>query len=72
MSGISESKGLKNFDNVFNSHLTLKVIDDYAIRFEDFSKSKESRNYFFKSGIANKLLAETMKKSSPNEKKKIK
>jgi len=71
MTGISENKGLKNFDNVFNSHLTLKVIDDYAIRFEDFSKSKESRNYFFKSGIANKLLAETMKKSSPNEKKKL-
>ena len=29
------------------------------------------RNYFFKSGIANKLLEETMKKSSSNEKNKL-
>lgn len=71
MTGISENKGLKKFDSVFNSHLTLKVSDDYVIRFEDFSKSKELRNYFFKSGIANKLLEETMEKSSPDEKQKL-
>ena len=71
LTGISNSKGVKNFDNVFNAHLTLKVINDDEIKFEDFSKNKELRNYFFKSGIANKLLEETMKKSSPDEKNKL-
>ncbi len=71
LTGISESKGTKNFDNVFNAHLTLKVINDDEIKFEDFSKNKNLRNYFFKSGIANKLLEETMKKSTPDEKKKL-
>tara|TARA_B100000963_G_scaffold335599_1_gene329872 strand:- start:3669 stop:5465 length:1797 start_codon:yes stop_codon:yes gene_type:complete len=71
LAGISETKGIKNFDNVFNAHLTLKVINDDEIKFEDFSKNKELRNYFFKSGIANKLLEDTMKKSSPDEKKKL-
>ena len=71
LTGISESKGTKNFDNVFNAHLTLKVINDDEIKFEDFSKNKNLRNYFFKSGIANKLLEETMKKSSPDEKNKL-
>ncbi len=71
LTGISESKGVKNFDNVFNAHLTLKTINDDEIKFEDFSKNKNLRNYFFKSGIANKLLEETMKKSSPNEKNKL-
>ena len=40
LTGISESKGTKNFDNVFNAHLTLKVINDDEIKFEDFSKNK--------------------------------
>ena len=71
LTGISNSKGAKNFDNVFNAHLTIKVINDDEIKFEDFSKNKELRNYFFKSGIANKLLEETMKKSSPDEKNKL-
>ena len=71
LTGISNSKGAKNFDNVFNAHLTIKVINDDEIKFEDFSKNKELRNYFFKSGIANKLLEETMKKSSPKEKNKL-
>jgi len=71
LTGISNSKGAKNFDNVFNAHLTIKVINDDEIKFEDFSKNKELRNYFFKSGIANKLLEETMKKSSPEEKNKL-
>ena len=71
LTGISESKGAKNFDNVFNAHLTVKVLNDHEIKFEDFSKNKELRNYFFKSGIANKLLEETMKKSSPDEKNKL-
>ena len=71
LTGISKSKGTKNFDNVFNAHLTVKVINDDEIKFEDFSKNKELRNYFFKSGIANKLLEETMKKSSPDEKNKL-
>ena len=62
LAGISNSRGTKNFDNVFNAHLTVKVINDDEIKFEDFSKNKELRNYFFKSGIANKLLEETMKK----------
>ena len=69
LTGISKRKGIKNFDNVFNAHLTIKVINDDEIKFEDFSKNKELRNYFFKSGIANKLLEETMKKSSSDEKK---
>ena len=69
--GISERKGAKNFNNVFNAHLTLKAINDYEIKFEDFSKNKELRNYFFKSGIANKLLEETMKKSSSDDKQKL-
>ena len=71
LTGISEKKGLKNFDNVFNAHLTLRVINDDEIKFENFSRNKEMRNYFFKSGIANKLLEETMKKSSPDEKNKL-
>ena len=71
LAGISNSRGTKNFDNVFNAHLTVKVINDDEIKFEDFSKNKELRNYFFKSGIANKLLEETMKKSSPDEKNKL-
>lgn len=71
LTGISDRKGAKNFDNVFNAHLTIKVIDNEEIKFENFSKSKELRNYFFKSGIANKLLEETMKKSSTDEKNKL-
>ena len=71
LTGISNSKGAKNFDNVFNAHLTTTVTNDNEIKFEDFSKNKELRNYFFKSGIANKLLEETMKKSSPDEKNKL-
>ena len=71
LTGISDKKGLKNFDNVFNAHLTLRVINDDEIKFENFSKNKELRNYFFKSGVANKLLEETMKKSSPDEKKRL-
>ncbi len=71
LTGISDTKGAKNFDNVFNAHLTIKVINDDEIKFEDFSKNKELRNYFFKSGIANKLLEETMKKSSSDEKNKL-
>ena len=71
LAGINEKRGSKNFDNVFNAHLTLRVINDDKIKFEDFSKNKELRNYFFKSGIANKLLDETMNKSSSNEKKKL-
>ena len=71
LTGISEKRGAKNFKNVFNAHLTLKAINDYEIQFEDFSKNKELRNYFFKSGIANKLLDEAMKKSSPDDKQKL-
>ena len=71
LAGINEKRGSKNFNNVFNAHLTLRVINDDEIKFEDFSKNKELRNYFFKSGIANKLLEETMNKSSPDEKKKL-
>ena len=71
LAGINEKRGSKNFDNVFNAHLTLRVINDDEIKFEDFSKNKELRNYFFKSGIANKLLEETMNKSSSDEKKKL-
>ena len=71
LTGISDRKGAKNFDNVFNAHLTIKVINNEEIKFENFSKSKELRNYFFKSGIANKLLEETMKKSSTDEKNKL-
>ena len=62
LAGINEKRGSKNFNNVFNAHLTLRVINADEIKFEDFSKNKELRNYFFKSGIANKLLEETMKK----------
>ena len=71
LAGINEKRGSKNFNNVFNAHLTLRVINDDEIKFEDFSKNKELRNYFFNSGIANKLLEETMNKSSPDEKKKL-
>ena len=71
LAGINEKRGSKNFNNVFNAHLTLRVINYDEIKFEDFSKNKELRNYFFKSGIANKLLEETMNKSSPDEKKKL-
>ena len=71
LAGINEKRGSKNFNNVFNAHLTLRVINADEIKFEDFSKNKELRNYFFKSGIANKLLEETMNKSSPDEKKKL-
>tara|TARA_B100000963_G_scaffold359123_1_gene385518 strand:+ start:14061 stop:15860 length:1800 start_codon:yes stop_codon:yes gene_type:complete len=71
LSGVSEKKGKKNFDNVFNAHLTLQANEDFDIKFENFSKSKELRNYFFKSGIAGKLLEDTMNKSSANEKNKL-
>ena len=71
LTGISDRKGAKNFDNVFNAHLTIKVINNEEIKFENFSKSKELRNYFFKSGIAKNLLEETMKKSSTDEKNKL-
>ena len=71
LTGISDRKGAKNFDNVFNAHLSIKLINNEEIKFENFSKSKELRNYFFKSGIANKLLEETMKKSSTDEKNKL-
>ncbi len=71
MTGISEEKGTKNFNNVFYAHLTLKVIDSTEIQFEDFSNKKQLRNYFFKSGVANKLLEETLNKSTPDEKKRL-
>ncbi len=71
LTGVSERRGAKNFNNVFNAHLTLNAINDYEIKFQDFSKNKELRNYFFKSGIANKLLDETMKKSSSDDKQKL-
>ena len=71
LAGISNERDIKNFDNIFNAHLTLKAYNDIDIKFEDFSKTKDLRNYFFKSGIANRLLNDTLNKSSPDNKQKL-
>ncbi len=71
LTGINENKGGENFDNVFNAHLTLITNTDYEIKFEDFSQRKDLRNYFFNSGIANRLLEKTLQNSSANEKNKL-
>ena len=71
MIGISEKKGDPNFKNVFNSHLTLVTHKDLEVNFENFSQSKELRNYFFKSGLANKLLDKKMENSSDQNKESL-
>jgi len=71
MIGISEKKGDPNFKNVFNSHLTLVTHKDLEVNFENFSQNKELRNYFFKSGLANKLLDKKMENSSDQNKESL-
>ena len=58
-----------NFDNVFHTHLTLITNDSLELKYNNFSKSKELRNYFFKSNLANKLLDGAMKDTSSDKKK---
>lgn len=71
LAGISNDQDIKNFDNIFNAHLTLKAYNEIDIKFENFSKNKNLRNYFFKSGIANRLLNNTLNKSSSDDKQKL-
>ena len=69
--GISNDRGEKKFNNVFNAHLSVKAYSGTEIEFEDFSQNKDLRNYFFKSGIANRLLEDSLNKSSSDDKKKL-
>ena len=69
--GISNDRGEKKFNNVFNAHLSVKAYSGTEIEFEDFSQNKDLRNYFFKSGIANRLLEDSLYKSSSDDKKKL-
>ena len=69
--GISNDRGEKKFNNVFNAHLSVKAYSGTEIEFEDFSQNKDLRNYFFKSGIANRLLKDSLNKSSSDDKKKL-
>lgn len=69
--GISDQKSDINFDNVFYTHLTLITNDSLELKYNNFSKSKELRNYFFKSNLANKLLDDAMKDTSPDKKKEL-
>lgn len=71
LTGISDQKSDINFDNVFYTHLTLITNDSLRLKYNNFSKSKELRNYFFKSNLANKLLDDTMKDTSPDKKKEL-
>ena len=71
LTGISDNKGEINFDNVFNSHLTLLVNKDHDIKLDNFSKTKSLRNYFFKSGLDKKLLDEARENSSPENKSEL-
>ena len=71
LTGISDQKSDINFDNVFYTHLTLITNDSLELRYNNFSKSKELRNYFFKSNLANKLLDDAMKDTSPDKKKEL-
>ena len=71
LTGISDQKSDINFDNVFYTHLTLITNDSLELKYNNFSKSKELRNYFFKSNLANKLLDDTMKDTSPDKKKEL-
>ena len=71
LTGISDQKSDINFDNVFYTHLTLITNDILELKYNNFSKSKELRNYFFKSNLANKLLDDAMKDTSPDKKKEL-
>ena len=71
LTGISDQKNDINFDNVFYTHLTLITNDSLELKYNNFSKSKELRNYFFKSNLANKLLDGAMKDTSPDKKKEL-
>ena len=71
LTGISEKKEGINFNNVFYSHLTLITNDNLDLKYDFFSKSKELRNYFFKSNIANKLLDDALKNTSSDKKKDL-
>ena len=71
LTGISDKKSDINFDNVFYTHLTLITNDSLELKYNNFSKSKELRNYFFKSNLANKLLDDAMKDTSPDKKKEL-
>lgn len=71
LTGISDQKSDINFDNVFYTHLTLITNDSLKLKYNNFSKSKELRNYFFKSNLANKLLDDAMKDTSPDKKKEL-
>ncbi len=68
---ISEKKGVPNFDNVFNAHLSIIIHDELDLKYENFSNSKELRNYFFKSGLASKLLENAMINSSAEKKNNL-
>ncbi len=71
LTGLSDQKGNVNFDNVFNGHLTLMVNEDYSIKYEDFSKTKDLRNYFFKNGLDKKLLQEARDNLTPDNKTEL-
>ena len=71
LTGISDQKSDINFENVFYTHLTLITNDSLELKYNNFSKSKELRNYFFKSNLANKLLDDAMKDTSPDKKKEL-
>lgn len=71
LTGISDQKSDINFDNVFYTHLTLITNDSLELKYNNFSKSKELRNYFFKSNLANKLLDDAMNDTSPDKKKEL-
>ena len=71
LTGITDTKGDVNFNNVFYSHLTLITNDNLELKYDNFSKSKELRNYFFKSNLANKLLDDVMKNTSADKKNEL-
>lgn len=66
--GLSDDKGDANFNNIFNAHLTILTDKDITLEYENFANSRELRNYFFKSGLANRLLNNVMTNTSTEDK----
>ncbi|MBL61231.1 MAG: hypothetical protein CMI85_03795 [Candidatus Pelagibacter sp.] len=60
---ISDKKGTPNYDNVFNAHLSILTHDEINIKYENFTKTMELKNYFFNSGIVDKLLVKAMNRN---------
>lgn len=71
LTGLSDKPGDNNFDNIFNAHLSIITSYDLNLSYENFSKNKELRNYFFNSGLANKVLGKSLEEKNESNQKKF-